>query len=305
MYEQSICMRRRALWLRVGLGILYAVGGAPLIAQDGSAQTDPAKAYSTIGITPGETLRINVVNLPGLGSVPPGPCNVQIGFVNSDGITVKSTLAAIAPGQAAFLALTFGEGSSFATGADSRTRLNLRPVLTTFPPDPCRSISSAEVFDALLGRTHVYAVPTEAPPDPATPGGPPIFGIVGLTALDVMRFHVTNISGSNGIPPGPCVVQAGFVNAAGIVVKAVNGTIDAGHTATIGLNYSEAAGALSTNALARLNVRPVVTAPPDPCRVAASAELVDGLTGLTLVYLLPAVQGSIVPPATDAATVAQ
>jgi len=292
------------LWLGAGLGISSWVGGAPLLAQNGSAQTDPAKAYSAIGITPGETLRLDVVNLGGLGSVPPGPCNVQMGFVNPAGVTVKSVTATIAGGQAAFLTVTFGESSASATAADSRTRLSLRPVLTTLPPGPCRSVSSAEVFDALLGRTHVYAVPTEAPPDPATPPGPPIFGIVGLTLLDAMQVHVTNISGSNGLPPGPCAVQIGFVNAAGVMVKTVNGVIDAGRTASVNLSYGEAAGAVSTNGLARLNVRPVVGV-PGPCRVTASAELLDGLAGLTQVYLLPAVQGSITPPATAGATVAQ
>ncbi|HWF10023.1 MAG TPA: hypothetical protein VG297_16255 [Bryobacteraceae bacterium] len=159
------------------------------------------------------------------------------------------------------------------------------------------------MFDAILGRTHLYAVAPEPPPDPDKPAGSPDFGIVAITPGDSLRFNVTNITGSNGVPPGPCNVLMGFRNAAGNTVKIVSGTIEPGHTAFVYSSWVEAAGAaLSTNATARLNLHPFVNFPPDPCRVTASAELVNAATGETTLYILPAVQPNIAPPATVGGT---
>lgn len=274
------------------LGVVLALG---MIAAPALAQTDPPKTYSTIAITTGETLRLDVANITGENGFPPGPCSVRMGFVNAAGVVIKSTSTIIPAGQAAFLALTFNEAAPSTTAVDSRTRLAIRPVLTTLPPDPCRSVSTAEVFDASLGRTHLYAVAAEEPTATVTntngtgqaPPNPPAFGITALTALDTIHLHVTNITGENGIPPGPCVVQMGFVTAGGITVKTANVAIDPGQTASVALTYSQAVGALSTNA-ARVNVRPAVGLPPGPCRVFASAELLDAFTGLTMVEIMPA-----------------
>jgi hypothetical protein len=289
MILRSTDKKPGALWLSITLGVLGCAGA---FAQNTLPQTDPVKAYSTIGTTPGETLRLNVVSLGGADAVPP-PCNVQMGFVNAAGALVKSANATIAPGHAAFLTLTFNEGAAFVSAADSRTRLNFRPVVSTLAP-PCRTLSSAEVFDAFLGRTHVYAVPVEQPAGSdfgVIPPPQPEFGIFGVTPFDTLRFHVTNVTTSNTIPP-PCSVQMGFINAAGNTVKTVNGTIAAGHTAFLGINFGEAGGALATNAASRVNLRPFVTFAP-PCRVTASAELIDTFTGLTMLYAPPCVPGNI------------
>jgi hypothetical protein len=226
-----------------------------------------------------------------------------MGFVNAAGAGLKSSILTIPAGRAAFLTLTFAEGATSTTTADSRTRVNIRPTLVTVPPDPCRTVSSAEVFEAILGRTHLYAVPAEPPPDPDTPVGSPEFGVVAVTPLDTLRLNVTNITGSNGVPPDPCNVLMGFRNAAGGTIKTVSGTIEPGNTAFVYGSWVEAAGAaLSTNAQARLNLHPFVNLPPDPCRVTASAELVNAATGETTLYILPAVQPSIAPPATVGGT---
>ena len=167
MFLQSAFHRRATAWLAIGLGCIGACV-APAFAQTTPpSPTDPAKAYSTVGIALGETLRLDVVNVGGTNGFPPDPCNVQMGFVNGAGLSVKTANATIAAGQAAFLTLTFAEGAASSDAIDSRTRLNFRPVvstvvLSTVPPGPCRTVSSAEVFDAVLGRTHVYAVPAES-----------------------------------------------------------------------------------------------------------------------------------------------
>jgi hypothetical protein len=294
--------KRKAMRISICLGALCAAA----FAQNTIPQTDPVKAYSTIGLALGETLRLDVVNVGGTNGFPPGPCNVQMGFVNAAGVLLKHSNATVPAGEAAFLTLTFAEASALTTAADSRTRVNIQPALGTLPPGPCRTVSSAEVFDAILGRTHLYAVPAEGVVPSATPPGPPIFGMVAITALDSLRFNVTNITGSNGIPPGPCNVQMGFVNEAGDSVKTVSGTIAPGQTAFVTVGYLEAAAATrSTSALARLNLHPLVNFAPAPstvaaapaCLVTASAELLTAATGETALYIIPAVGGSITPPA--------
>jgi hypothetical protein len=275
-------------------------------AQNTIPQTDPVKAYSTMGLGPGETMRLDLVNVGGTDGFPPDPCNVQMGFVNAAGVTLKTSNVSIPPGNAAFLTLTFAEGSTPTAATVAATRVNIRPVLSTIPPGPCRTVSSVEVFAAILGRTHLYATPAEGLtlatntfPDPDDPHGLPIFGIVGLTVLDSLRFNVTNITGVNGVPPDPCNVQMGFVNANGDVVKTVSGAVAPGQTAFVTVSYGEA---LSASGFARLNLRPLVNVPPGPCRISASAELLDALTGETTLYILPAVPPDIRPYAVAGAS---
>lgn len=289
--------QRRVIQFSVMVGVLCPAA----FPQNTIPPTDPVKAYSMIGLAAGETLRLNVVNIGGSNGLPPGPCNVQMGFVDAAGALLKTSNVTVQPASAGFLTLTFAEASAAVNGATLRARLNLRPVLSTLPPDPCRAISSAEVFDALLGRTHLYAVPAEGLAPSSEPPPDPDFGIVAITVFDSLRFNVTNITGSNGVPPGPCNVQMGFVNAAGATIKTVAGTIAPGHTASMAVSYGEAAAATpSASAFARLNLRPLVSIPPGPCRVSASAELLDSVTSWTLLYIVPAVQADITAPASVA-----
>jgi hypothetical protein len=91
----------------------------------------------------------------------------------------------------------------------------------------------------------------------------------------------------------------GFVNGAGDSVKTVSGTIAPGHTAFLTVDYAEAAAVVGSTIAPRLNVGPLVSIPPGPCRVSASAELLDAATGETRVYVSPAVQGDFTPPSTN------
>jgi hypothetical protein len=273
----------------VGLMAAYAASLISATAQP----IDPFKAYSTIGISPGETLRLNVVNIGGTHGYPPDPCNVQMGFLNVAGALLKNANATIAPGHAAFVAINYDEASASLTTSDSRQRVNVRAVVNTLAP-PCRTISSAELFNTNLGTDRAYAVPVESPSTQPPPD--PEFGILAITPFDSLRLNVTNITGSNGVPPDPCKAQMGFVNAAGNPIKTTAGEVDPGHTAAITINYFEAAaGSPSTFSLARLDLRPMVELPP-PCRVAVSAELVNFFTGQTAIYVLPAVQSNTAPP---------
>src|SRR5580700_5263254 len=117
--------KRRA----IHLSIIAAVLCPAAFAQNTIPQTDPVKAYSTIGHAPGEILRLDVINAGGTNEFPPGPCNVQMGFINAAGVMVKSSNAAIPAGQADFLTLTFAEGLGSTVGVENpTTKLNIRPV---------------------------------------------------------------------------------------------------------------------------------------------------------------------------------
>ncbi len=302
--------RSLAARFALGFAVLSAAAAVTALAQANAGQTDPIKAYSTIGIVAGQTLRLGVVNVGGSQGVPPDPCFAQMGFVNSADIALKTANVTIQPGDAAFLAITFQEAEASPTNADSRSRVNVRPVVNIVPPltnalpPPCRSISSSEVFDAVLDRTSAFTLPVEGPG--AVPLPAPLFGVTGITAFDTLRLNVTNVTGSNGTPPDPCNVQMGFVNAAGAPVRMASGIIDPGHTGSVAINYFEALSASpSANAAARIDLRPWVSSPPDPCRIAGSVELVDTISGQTRIGILPAVQSNIAPPPTIANTTAQ
>ena len=120
------------------------------------------------------------------------------------------------------------------------------------------------------------------------PDPPKVFGIFGITPVDVIRLHVTNVAGEVGIPPGPCRAQIGFVSGDGTVLKTANVTIADGHSASIDLRFFEATALGAVAAPAHVNVRPVFNVfPPDPCFTAVSAEVADVNTARTNIDALP------------------
>ena len=152
---------------------------------------DPQRSFGMVGITPGQTMRLNVVNLtppdPNRQS-PPDPCRVLLSFrnavgepfTNNDGQPIRRVVE-LQAGESAFLDLNadvFAPPSTNADVAPGPARLQLRPfvrVLTPpdpnrdgFPPDPCRA--TMEVFDNTSGRTSIFAG-FQPPPDPERSGG--------------------------------------------------------------------------------------------------------------------------------------
>jgi hypothetical protein len=151
-----------------------------------AAPPDPERSVGMVGITIGQTLRLNAVNLspppdPDTNGVPPGPCRVLLSFrnatgqpfINSNGEPVGRVVE-LPPGESAFLDLNadiFGAPSTNADVAPGPTRLQLRPFVRLLEPppdpdkqsDPCRS--TMEVFDNTTGRTSIFSV-LIPPPDP-------------------------------------------------------------------------------------------------------------------------------------------
>lgn len=120
------------------------------------------------------------------------------------------------------------------------------------------------------------------------PDPPIVFGVFGITPVDVIRLNVTNVAGSFGLLAPPCRAHLAFVNADGVEVKSEDVIVADGHTASLSLNFLEASGgfgALATRPL--LNVRPVVNFLAPPCYTAVSAEVADAFSGRTNIHASP------------------
>jgi hypothetical protein len=150
--------------------------------------SEPDRSFGMVGITRGQTLRLNVVNLVSPPPDPdrqyPPPCRVLLSFrdaqgqpfTNSDGQALRRVVE-LQAGESAFLDLNadmFGGPSTNADVAPGPARLQLRPFVRVlqnppdpdrqFPPDPCRA--TLEVFDNASGRTSVFAAGFQPPPEP-------------------------------------------------------------------------------------------------------------------------------------------
>src|SRR5580698_738951 len=183
-----------------------------LLANAGWAQTLASTTnFPMIGIVPGQTLQLNLV------AIPTDPCFAQLGFQNSNGAPVGSTLnVTLQAGQSASLALSV---SSLTTVAGQRVEVLPTVILT-----PGAAVgdcdASAEVYDNVLGISIVVV--------PGATGFPyvPEFGMLGLTVLQTARLNVV------AYPSQPCVEQLGFVNASEVAV---------GNTTSVQLGPGQAA----------------------------------------------------------------
>ena len=179
-----------ALAALVSAGVVWEVGRARA-----ANPPDPDRAFGMVGITRGQTLRLNVVNLVNPPDpdrqIPPDPCRVALSFrdaagrpfTNSDGQVVRRTVE-LQAGQSAFIDLNADMyGGPSTNDAVTPARLQLRPFVRVLqephdrqvPPDPCRA--TMEVFDNASGRTSIFAehagIDLDRPPPPpcCQPGG--------------------------------------------------------------------------------------------------------------------------------------
>jgi hypothetical protein len=147
-----------ALAMLVALGIFR--GGPRAHAQD---QAPPSVGHSIsfgmLGITPGQTARINVANViaPNDPNYPPGPTRVVLTFLNSEGQVFRGRggnpirrSEMLERGQSTFLELN---GDDFAINVQWRAVIAVLPpgpIDNAFPP-PC--VPSVEVINNANGRT--------------------------------------------------------------------------------------------------------------------------------------------------------
>lgn len=124
-------------------------------------------SFGMVGITQGQTARISVANVIAQNdsNLPPGPIRVAIVVINSNGNPFRNRdgspvrkVAMLERGDSTFLDLNFDE---FPAGP---SRLQLRAVVTVFPPgpidnafppDPC--VPTVEIITNATGRT-VFAL---------------------------------------------------------------------------------------------------------------------------------------------------
>jgi hypothetical protein len=154
-----------ALTALVSLGIFR--GERRAHAQDVTPPVGERISFGMVGITQGQTARINVANVltPNDPNYPPGPSRVVLTFLNSDGQLFRNRdgspirrAAMLERGQATFLDLNFDE---FPPGP---SRLQLRAVVTVLPPGPTDNalppgpiVPAVEVLNNANGRT-VFAL---------------------------------------------------------------------------------------------------------------------------------------------------
>lgn len=144
-------------------------GGAVVSANADDSQVNPPAVFSAANIVLGETLRVNIVNL-GDPTFPPDPCNVGVTFVNTDGLTVKTSNISVDVGHIGWATVNFLEASqaNVTAAAAPAQRQVLRPVITVLPPGPCRVVMSAEVYETVSGRTSQFILPILIPAVQAT-----------------------------------------------------------------------------------------------------------------------------------------
>lgn len=118
-----------------------------------------------IGLTQGQTIRLNVVNLvppsPPTSQIPPGPCRVVLSFLDAGGqpFTDSNGQAIQSEVELQRVGISRPQRRQVCRAIDQRVpaRLQLRPVVHVlqqprgFPPGPC--FPTMEVFDN--DRTHL------------------------------------------------------------------------------------------------------------------------------------------------------
>ena len=158
-----------ALATLTALGILH--GTRQVQAQDQAPPQPERISFGMVGITPGQTLRVNVSNVIATNDsdFPPGPSRVVFIVINSHGDPVRHRdgspvrrVVMLERGDSAFLDLN-GDDLQYPPGP---SRLQIRAVVNVFPPGPTdndqpppsdgRIVPSVEIFNNANGRTVVF-----------------------------------------------------------------------------------------------------------------------------------------------------
>ncbi len=225
------------------------------------AQSLPNNNYTNfpmIGLVRGQTLQINVV------AYPPDPCFATLGFQNSGGSPVGSTLTVtVQAGQSASLAL---DGDTLTNVPGQRVEILPTVVPTVGVASQCDA--SAEVYDNILEISSVVV--------PGTLGYPsaPQFGMIGVTELQTAQLNVV------AYPTDPCIGTLSFVNSSGVQVgNAMNVQLAPGQATFLALPGST----LVTKLGQRAEVQPVVSSSNGGC-IASAEVYINGLGTTSTFY---------------------
>lgn len=150
------------------LAIFTSHVSRPIQAQDTAPQKPDHYSFGMVGITQGQTLRVNVANVitANDSNWPPGPTRVAIIVVNSRGEVVRNRdgrpvrkVEFLERGDSTFLDFN-ADDIQLPPGP---IRLQLRAVVNVFPPGPTdvaipydSAVPSVEVFNNANGRTVLF-----------------------------------------------------------------------------------------------------------------------------------------------------
>jgi hypothetical protein len=139
--------------LIVAASVILLLAAGARILKGFNPQPDPPGVWGMIGITPSDTMRLNIVNME-FGGVPPGPCNVTLKFLNGSGVVLKQQAISVKPTEAASLDLTGLEA-----GGGFRTEVHPVLAVPSNEPTGCSAVGSVEVFNTNSGETSLFAHP--------------------------------------------------------------------------------------------------------------------------------------------------
>jgi len=160
MNNSSMKFKAIAVLACLVIGVVFLV----ISAKASPTAVEQPALFGILGITRGQTARINVANVssPDNPLLPPDPCHVTISFVDADGNVLFNNAGQpvqreviLQPGHSAFLQIN---GDNFVDRGQAR--LTFRPVVVVTPPDPNSPpdpcIPTVEVISNTTGRTSLF-----------------------------------------------------------------------------------------------------------------------------------------------------
>jgi hypothetical protein len=228
---------------------------------------DPNLAIGFIGVVPGQTARVQLVN-----SRADFSCQVKIQFVGTDGqVLVTGEPVTVGPGKSTKLQIP---GEALGSG-----RTEIVPVFTFVDPGPCRkrALVSAEVLEGATVKVF-YAPVCVLPPGPAAPPNPIRFGLIHIAAGQAGSIRAYEDPNEWGVEdPEIRTVQIRFFDAAGRLLTSKMAAL--GPTGSVALDFSGTGGAVR----AEVGLIP----PGPPVGIVATGEIVDKDTATTAVAWPP------------------
>ena len=292
----------------LGLSLLTLISSA--WAQ---TETPGATSFGMVGITRGQSLKLNLLAWPpgpcvgptsDADTAPPAACvaacTATLGFTDSMGNMLGATKT---------VTLALGDSTSLMLNGDTiippvtsilvsaPRRMEVLPMVTG---GGSSCFATVEVIDNLL-QVAVLGVPGAYPPQPLGGFPPsPIMGVLSVAPMETVRLNVVAWPPPNGYPPCPCDGELSFMDMNGNMVgKTLMVDLPAGQATYLDLPGSTLfpSGPVGSLVLAPMLVHPVVTVysgvvgvgdtAPVASSCNASVEAISNVTGRTVVYWPP------------------
>jgi hypothetical protein len=160
-----------------GLSILGLAGAAVAQTSSAAAVAPAFRTSGMVGLTAGQTARLNVLNPGTEGPIIAGAnCAAQLSFVNAAGVVVKTAPVNVMPGQSVPFDLNRDVDLASVTDLRAQVRATIQapgatPSATAATTaTTCRLIPTLEVFNNDTGRTQFIDTrfPQNPPPTATT-----------------------------------------------------------------------------------------------------------------------------------------